>query len=233
MTIYIPNQQADPTPADWRDHAGQPDVEDVVRKLAHDLRQPIAAIRALAAAAAADAQAPEAVLQRLRQIGDEANWISKLIDDLLADFRSHPAHPLEPVELCTLLRDVVISERLTYRGRIACDYASGEGSYVIAPATRLRRAVANVLANATRAAGSAGNVRLTERAYGDMRVIEIADDGPGFGQVPQAHGLGLQITRQVLAECRGRMEIERRPDGQTLVRLILPTASKASGAGIP
>jgi nitrogen-specific signal transduction histidine kinase len=74
MTIYIPSQQADPAQADARDQAGQPDVEDVVRQLAHDLCQPIAAIRALAAAAAADAQAPEAVLQRLRQIGAEANW---------------------------------------------------------------------------------------------------------------------------------------------------------------
>jgi signal transduction histidine kinase len=233
MTIYIPSQQADPAQADAHDQAGRPDVEDVVRQLAHDLCQPIAAIRALAAAAAADAQLPEAVLQRLRQIGAEANWISKVIDDLLADFRAHPAHHREPVELCALLRDVVTSEQLTYRGRIACDYTSGEGHYVIAPATRLRRAVANVLANATRAAGSDGSVRLTERAHGDMRVIEIADDGPGFGQVPPAHGIGLQITRRVLAECGGRMEIERHPDGQTLVRLMLPTASKASGAGVP
>jgi signal transduction histidine kinase len=229
MTIYVPSQQAGPTQADWQDPAAQ----DVVRQLAHDLRQPIAAIRLLAAAAAADAQAPEAVLQRMRQIGDEANWISQAIDDLLADFRAQPAHHLELVDICALLRDVVISERLTYRGRIACDCLPGEGRYVIAPAARLRRAVANVLANATRAAGSDGNVRLTERAYGDMRVIEIADDGPGFGQVPQAHGIGLQITREVLTECRGRMEIERRPEGQTLVRLMLPTASKASGAGIP
>lgn len=231
MTIYIPRQQADPIQADWRDHAGQPDVDDVVRQLAHDVRQPVAAIRALAAAAAADARAPEVVLQRLRQIDHEANWVCKLIDDLLADFRTQPAHRLEPVEICTLLRDVVISERLTYRGRIVCDCAPGDGCYVIASATRLRRAVANVLANATRAAGSDGNVWLTERTDGDMRVIEIADDGPGFGQVAQGNGIGLQIARQVIAECRGRIEIERRPEGRTLVRLMLPAASKASRAG--
>jgi nitrogen-specific signal transduction histidine kinase len=44
-------------------------------------------------------------------------------------------------------------------------------------------------------------------------------------------GIGLQITGQVLAECGGRMEVERLPSGQTLVRLLLPVMADGHVAG--
>jgi signal transduction histidine kinase len=102
---------------------------------------------------------------------------------------------------------------------------------VLAISTRLRRAIANILGNATRAAGQHGCVQLTERACGKTEHIEIMDDGPGFGLVAADNGIGLQITRRTVAECGGQMEIERLPSGQTLVRLLLPIMSRGRRAG--
>ena len=202
-----------------------------VRQLAHDLRQPIAAIRALAAAAAADPQASENVLVRLRQIADEAGWMARAVDELLADPRAAAEPGPAPVPISALVHDVVSCQQLTYRGQITADCQPGAPRYVRAPATALRRALANVVANATRAAGADGHVRVTYRAGDGVELIEIADDGPGFGHVPSAHGIGLQVTRQMLTECGGRLDIERRPPGQTLVRLTIPVISTAYRAG--
>jgi signal transduction histidine kinase len=94
----------------------------------------------------------------------------------------------------------------------------------MAVGTRLRRALANVLANATRAAGPDGHVKLVERAAGNAELIEVIDDGPGFGSmaVGSRTGIGLQITGQMLAECGGQIEVERLSSGETLVRMLLP-----------
>jgi signal transduction histidine kinase len=105
----------------------------------------------------------------------------------------------------------------------------------MAAGTRLRRALANVLANATRAAGPDGHVKLTERAAENTELIEVVDDGPGFGSMAAGHrsgiGIGLQITGQMLAECGGRMEVERLPSSETLVRVLLPVMPDGRVAG--
>jgi nitrogen-specific signal transduction histidine kinase len=44
-------------------------------------------------------------------------------------------------------------------------------------------------------------------------------------------GIGLQITDQLLAECGGRLQIERLHSGQTLVRLLLPIMAHDRAAG--
>jgi signal transduction histidine kinase len=239
MTIYTSSEQPDlagqdppdSTQANGRDIAYEPGDGETMRQLAHDLRQPVAAIRALAAAAAADGQASDAIVQRLRQISDQAGWISLAIDDLLTDGSgTRDANRPELLQVCTLVRDAVVTERLTYRGAITVSHdATAAAGHVLASPTRLRRALANVVANATRAAGPTGTVQLTERTDSGWIIVEIADDGPGFGHVGPVHGIGLQITRRVLAECRGRMEIERRPEGQTVVRLILPMVPGTTG----
>jgi two-component system, OmpR family, sensor kinase len=204
-----------------------------VQQAAHDLRQPVAAVLAVVSAALADPQLPDRVRRCLEQIEAQAQWISKIIQDLLAG----PAAVAgaEPVDIARLVRDTVTSEQLTYAPLIGLRQPDLAPRYVMATETRLRRALANVLANATRAAGPHGHVQLAERVDGDTEVIEISDDGPGFESTPagRATGMGLAITQHVLAECGGRMEVSRAAPGRTLVRLLLPvsTAGGQTGAG--
>jgi signal transduction histidine kinase len=226
MTIDVSTDQRDLAPADSR---GWPAAEarETVRHLAHDLCQPIAAIRALAYASPAEAEAP--VIQRLRQISEQAAWIAAIVDDLLGGPPTSPTHRCDRTDIHELIRDVVASHRLTYAGRIELHQASGTACHVAGSPATLRRALANVVANATRAAGADGSVELTGRTLDGMAVIEIADSGPGFGHIAPMHGIGLRITRRLLAECEGHISIERRPPGTTVVRLRLPIISGTSG----
>ncbi len=204
---------------------------ELCRWVAHDLHQPVATILTLTSATAAEPQLPERVRQRLAQIAGEAQWMSQVITELLADSGAAAGHEAEPVDVAGLVRAVVDAELLTYQGRIVVRQPGGGPRHVMATSTRLRRAVANVLSNATRAAGRNGQVELTEQPDGDAELIEITDDGPGFGQVARGHGLGLQIARQMLAEYGGQMEIERLAAGRTQVRMLLPIFPGSRWAG--
>jgi len=222
---------ADSASAARQNLAGAHQRPGTVRQAAHDLRQPVAAVLALASAALADELPPDRVRRRLEQIVTEAHWLSKIIHDMLAEPGVPPG--AEAVEIMTLVRDTVNSEQLTYAPQIIVHQPDREPRYVMAVGTRLRRALANVLANATRAAGPDGHVKLIERAAGNTELIEVIDDGPGFGSIAVGDrtGIGLQITGQMLAELGGRMEVERLSSGQTLVRLLLPVMTDVPMAG--
>jgi signal transduction histidine kinase len=204
-----------------------------VEQAAHDLRQPIGAVLALASAALADKQAPQQLRRRLEQIVAEANWLSKITYDMLAE--AGVPQDMQPVDIAALVRDAVNSEQLTYGQQIVLQQPDQAPRYVMAAATRLRRALANVLANATRAAGPDGHVQVTQRVQGSAEVVEVTDNGPGFGSAAAGNGIGigLLITRRMLAECGGYLEVDRLSSGHTLVRLWLPIMirSRTFGGG--
>lgn len=202
-----------------------------VRQAAHDLRQPVATILTLASAALAETQLPEGTRRRLEQIMAEANWLSEIIHDMLAGTAA--TRSAEAVDIARLVRDVVNSEQLTYTQKIILHQPGHGPRYVMAVSTRLRRALTNVLANATHAAGPDGQVQLTERVDGGTELIEITDDGPGFASaaVAEGTGIGLRITRKMLAECGGGMEVQRLSSGRTLVRLLIPVIADQRTAG--
>ena len=204
---------------------------DTVRQAAHDLRQPLAAVLALASATLADPEMSEQVRRRLEQMVAEANYLSKIIRDML--YRTSASQRAEAVNIVALVRDAVTSEQLASASPIMLHQPGGEPRYVIAGSTRLRRALANVLHNATRAAGPCGHVHVNERLQGQTELIEILDDGPGFGSGTgdEGIGLGLQITREMLAECGGQMDVERLSSGVTAVRLSLPIVTHGRTAG--
>jgi signal transduction histidine kinase len=191
----------------------------------------VATVLTLASTALADAQLPEGARRCLEQIVAEANWISMIIHDMVTG--PVAAHNAEAVDIARLVRDAVNSEQLTFAQQIILRQPDHGPRYVMAVSTRLRRALANVLANATQAAGTDGHVQLTERTDGGTELIEVIDDGPGFASatVGRGTGIGLRITRKMLAECGGRIEVERLSSGQTLVRLLMPIITDRRTAG--
>jgi signal transduction histidine kinase len=95
----------------------------------------------------------------------------------------------------------------------------------------------NLIDNAIDAMDGQGMLRILTRADGDSVVVEIIDSGPGMAPEVQAHafepffttkevgkgtGLGLDISRRVVAERHGgAITIDTRP-GETVLRVRLP-----------
>jgi signal transduction histidine kinase len=106
-------------------------------------------------------------------------------------------------------------------------------------ANLLRRAIRNLIENGVKYGG--GKVRVAVRRSGGNAAIEVADCGPG---IPEAEldyvqepfvrlessrnratggsGLGLTLARSAAQAHEGRLELENRPEGGLLARILLP-----------
>lgn len=72
----------------------------------------------------------------------------------------------------------------------------------------LWRIVANVVDNAVRAAGPAGRVEISVHDRPPHLVIEVADNGPGFGKVRSGvASLGLGIAASLTRKCDGEIQM--------------------------
>jgi signal transduction histidine kinase len=201
-----------------------------VREACHDLRQPVAAILMLAAAAEAESDAPGKVRQRLDQIMEQARWLSDVLTHLL-DGTEGWLSVIEPVDVHALLEQAVSSERLTYPGVIVLEESDPSPLYVLADSVSVRRVLANLLSNATKAAGPAGTVVLAARCQVGVALVEIEDDGPGFGSVEPGYGLGLKIIRIAVEAAGGKVIFGAGQLGGTRVRLLLPVAGPGHDGG--
>ena len=109
---------------------------------------------------------------------------------------------------------------------------------------RLQQAFHNLLANAHQAMGSVGQLTITTRSNGAGVEICFTDTGTGMNPETLARafepfyttkakgtGLGLPIVKTIVDAHKGSIDLESAPREGTTVRLRLPAAPAAVGAG--
>jgi signal transduction histidine kinase len=200
---------------------------DRIREVCHDLRQPVAAILMLASAAEMRPDVPERVRDVLQEIMSQTEEISATVRQFLDDAKQGVDGLGEPVpcNVAGLAAESVERWRATFDGDLALA-AAEDPLHVTVDPVLFKRALGNVLSNGTRAAGDSGRVQVTvrrfETAQGERAVIEVDDSGPGFGNIPAGHGLGLAVVRRTMEAAGGSVEVAEGPLGGALVRLVLP-----------
>jgi signal transduction histidine kinase len=197
------------------DHSPMRDAE-----LCHDLRNPAAVIGLLAAAADLESDDRDAVRRRIRQIRAEARWLTLLLE---SSIRGDAPRLLD----CRALVEECV-EHVPVQGTVL-EVSDAPGVPMVeAPAIGLRRAVTNVVNNAVRAAGPDGHVLVRVFSADGSVVVEVVDDGPGFGDIPTENGLGLRITEDVLVSIGGHVAVSPSVSGGSCVRLSLPAFAEAA-----
>lgn len=206
-----------------------------VADAAHELRSPVAAIRAQAEVADhVEGLATPSVL------ATESVRLTHLVDDLLALARidAAPEHRHDLVDL----DDVVLTEASLLRERVdlTVDTRQIAAVQVRGDAAQLSRAVRNVLDNAARYA--VGSITISLADLGDVAELVIRDDGRGIPEADRERvlerftrlddartratggvGLGLAIVDDVVAVHGGRLSIEDgAPGARIVIRLPLP-----------
>jgi len=189
-----------------------------VSELCHDLRQPVAALAQLAAAATSP-DLPEATRERLGHISHEAQRLSGMVQAVLAS-----APTWEPVNLGQVAREAVRSARVTYRGELTLSVHGP--AVVLGRATQLDRALSNLIDNAVRASSAAGRVHVDVRAAHDEVRVTVDDDGPGLLRKPGRVSLGLLIVDRVVCEHAGDVTVEDSVLGGTRVEMTFPAAGR-------
>lgn len=203
------------------EYASGEDSEAMVR-LCHDVRQYVAAALMLTDLPG-DEVMDALVRQRLQSV---QRALQGAMDLVSLEGRSHV--DARVVDLTELVDDCVQTVRAT---RAVClETEASAPALVCGDVVSLRRAVMNIIDNASRAVGTHGTVVVRVDQRDGRSSVEVADDGAGFGRIPALTGQGLAILGQAVHECHGRLEIASGPGPGTTVRLTVPTQPWEDGS---
>jgi signal transduction histidine kinase len=149
----------------------------------HELRTPIAVLRAELEVALLESGDREALERSLRSALEEANRLAHLAEDLLVLARATAGRlPLRrrPVDVRHLVEEAVRRSANGAAGRSTglSVRVDGPAAKAVVDPTRVEQVVANLVGNARRFARKEVRVRVSSE--GDDVLIVVADDGPGF-----------------------------------------------------
>nr|WP_249408814.1 HAMP domain-containing sensor histidine kinase [Frigoribacterium sp. CFBP 8751] len=230
-------------------------VRAFVSDAAHELRTPVAGMRA---AADTLVRSPGTADERERlatHVVREAERASRLIDDMLLMARVDQGISLDvaPVDLGASMLADVERQRLR-RPSLDLRVVLPDGPVVVAAdAGRVSQIVGNLVDNAARATGGTGQVTLwLDASRADEVAVLVSDDGPGVPDADRERvfdrlvrldearrsgdggaGLGLPIARGLARAHGGDLVCEPPGVGRpgAVFRLTLPVAESAVRAG--
>jgi signal transduction histidine kinase len=211
-----------------------------VADAAHELRSPLASMRAQLEVAGAHPERVDTARLAGGVLADTLR-LGRIVEDLLALARldERPASVLAgELELGEVAREV--AERLPREGAEVVLALDG-GTRVRGDRHALGRVVQNLLDNAVRHAAS--RVELSVGAEGGLAVLSVTDDGPGIppadrervferftrldeGRARDAGGmgLGLAVVKSTVERHRGTVEIDDNPPHGARFVIRLPAA---------
>jgi signal transduction histidine kinase len=201
-----------------------------LRQACHDIRQPVAGVLALAGAALAQTELPESVRTYLHEIVRLAEWQSDVIEHWLQVPASGSDSPA--TDVVRVVNDAAADERLTWAGDLTLRWPP-EAVCVPLHEVTVRLMAANLLANATRAAGPSGRVTVEVGRRACWILLAVEDSGPGFGRVPRRSGYGLSAVAREALEHQGRLECGRGRLGGGRVSLWLPATASRTEREVP
>ena len=223
---------------------------ELIRNLAHEIKNPLGGIRGAAQLLEMEIESRE-LKEYTRVIIHEADRLQSLVDRLLTPHRTPRLAPLGIHEVLERVRSLVLAE-FSKGVAIERDYDPSLPD-MVGDQEQLIQALLNVVRNAAQALtakagmpGKGGTITLRTRALRQVTLLrqrhklalelQVIDDGPG---VPEdirerifnplvsgrdgGSGLGLSLAQTFIHYHRGVIECDSRP-GRTLFRIILPLA---------
>ncbi|GAA1641058.1 hypothetical protein GCM10009744_33740 [Kribbella alba] len=207
--------------------------EVLLAETAHDLRTPVAALRALAETAAQDPEQSGELLPRTVRL---AGRMGDIIDGLLVRARLAAGVEqlsMQPVWLDQLVAGVV-EDTVSGSARVSVVTAP---TMVRADPALLQRAIGNLLDNALRHGRGPGGEAVVTVTVADGRVT-VADQGPGvdpaigdelferFTSGSGSSGLGLSIVRWVALSHGGDLRVYNADEGGAIFEFRIPVAKQ-------
>jgi two-component system OmpR family sensor kinase len=209
----------------------------------HELRTPLAILRAELDLALAEGRSPDELRAALASAAEETDRLTQLSEDLLTIAQTEGGRlplRLEQVRLADVFGPVErrFSRRAAEAGR-AIEVGDGSELELRGDLLRLDQAVGTLLDNALRY--GAGTITLAARRTGDAVEIHVTDGGPGFppdfldraferftrapGAREGGSGLGLAIVATVADAHGGSAHAANRPSGGADVWIVIPLSS--------
>jgi two-component system phosphate regulon sensor histidine kinase PhoR len=223
--------------------------QDFVANASHELKTPLASIKAYAETLIDWALHDESVNRRfLERIDEQADRLNQLILDMLSLSRLDSSQELfehGPLSLVTVLEACLES----HRGRAEAKNLSltfdpgnlGSETLVLADEEAIRQIFDNLIDNAIKYTPDGGKVRMACSHARDMVTVEVTDTGIGiprdelpriferFYRVDKARsrelggtGLGLSIVKHLISSIQGQISVTSRPGSGSRFTVKIP-----------
>ena len=217
----------------------------LLRSVSHDLRTPLATIRAVASDLRDGVAYDDATrTELLATVCDEAERLDRIVANLLSMSRIE-AGAFKPdrqaVDVDELVRDRVrrmkdLFRKVRVQVELPADLPLVDGDY-----SQLDQVFTNLLENAARHAPQGSFVRVAGRRRGDSVEVRVSDEGIGVpdwertkvfepfrrGEGSGSSGVGLAICKAVVEAHSGTISVDRTPGGGATFVVCLPARGEA------
>jgi len=219
---------------------------ELLRNLAHEIRNPLGGLRG--AAQLLEHELPQPSLREYTQvIIKEADRLQQLMDRLLVPHRVPKYEPTNIHEVLERVRSLLLAE-CPQGVKIRRDYDTSLPE-LIGDREKLIQAVLNIARNAVQAMQGQGEIILRTRAERQVTLskkryrvaikLQIIDNGPGIPSEirdrifyplvtgrAEGSGLGLTLAQTFITQHHGMIECESQP-GNTCFTILLPLETTA------
>jgi len=215
-------------------------LQSVGAKVAHELKNPLAAIKGLVQLVSRSA-ADDHARERLGVVSSEVDRMETILREYLSFSRPledlHPA----PLDLSALVADVVaVLSARAETGGVRLSQA-GDAPHANADRRRLKEALINLVSNAIEATPSGGRVDVVLAPDdGGGACLEVRDTGRGISpddmtRLGQSYfttreggtGLGFVLAKSAIDQHGGKLEVSSRLGEGTTIRVRLPASPEA------
>jgi signal transduction histidine kinase len=204
----------------------------------HELRTPLTIISGHAEVALRNPSVP--CRETLETIKEEADWMNKLVSNLLLMFRHQSGTQIlnkTVFNLGGLITECATALKKSYP-QINLTLKISTEAQIKADRDNIKKVINNLLENAARNSASDGKIQIELIAYPKYFELKVQDNGAGISQEHQKNifdafyqieqgkggsaGLGLAIAKWIIDAHRGHIRVESKPGKVTTFSVALP-----------
>lgn len=207
-------------------------------QLAHEIRNPLAAMRGSAQMLAQDGAEDPGMSRLTAILLRESDRLSRLVEEFLR-FARPPKPVARPVDLHLLIRETMeMLQADPISGGVELELDLQPVAATVDP-DQLRQVLLNLARNAFEAVGAGGRVRVSLASEGDVVRLCVWDSA---GAIPESHlgrifepffttrsggtGLGLATAYSIVRAHEGRLQVTSTPEAGTEFTVELPLAAE-------
>jgi len=211
-------------------------VGEVAAHVAHEIRNPLVTIGGFARSIKRQIDEADPCTRSIDIIVEEVQRLEKILANVM-DFSKPSAPWKRPTRINQVIQNtcILVGEQLK-----ACDIALTQRldpglPLVMVDGEQVKQALLNILRNAAQSIGLDGRVSVTSRLEEGAIWIDIGDTGKGipedmipnlfdpfFTTRPDGTGLGLAVTRKIIVDHGGDIEVKSKVGVGTTFTISLP-----------